>query len=111
MLSLCYVIPRVVPVHRPDDLFAASREAGIPDAEVMIGMVSRVADRVLCVVAEETAKVRMQPRVKPPKADPRKVSEDDTSMIRAGKPGSAERIAAYAEWYAANPETSPFMGE
>ena len=40
------------PVHNPRELFAACREAGIKRRESMIGMVSRLSDRALCVICE-----------------------------------------------------------
>ena len=40
------------PVHNPRELFDACRQAGIPESEVMLGMASRLEDRVLCVWSE-----------------------------------------------------------
>lgn len=78
------------PVHNPRELFDACREAGIPESEVMLGMASRVKDRVLCVWSEVEKRV---PKV-------RKTLAAKTLVRKA----SPERILWLANWYAAVPE-------
>ncbi len=42
----------LVKVHNPSELFEACAIAGIPESEVMLGMASRLEDRVLCIWSE-----------------------------------------------------------
>jgi hypothetical protein len=42
------------------------------------------------------------------KVDPRYKGGDDLMIVKVGKPGSEERKKALIEFYANNPETSPF---
>ena len=45
------------PVHNPREFFAACCEAGIKRRESMLGMASRLEDRVLCVWSEVEKKI------------------------------------------------------
>lgn len=51
-------------------------------------------------------------KVKVEKADPRLIGSDDSMIVKVGKPGSKERVAALADQYAAilacGEEISPF---
>jgi len=56
MFSIVTGVELVV-VHNPVDLFEACRYAGIDESEVMIGMVSRISDRKLCLMSETTKRI------------------------------------------------------
>ena len=45
------------PVHNPSELFDACHQAGIPELEVMAGMVYRLSDRKLCLICETTKRI------------------------------------------------------
>ena len=80
-----------------------------------------VADHKRYIVSETLLKIprsAMKESVKrkrPGVADRRIVGADDNMILKVGKPGSAERVAALAEQYAAiqqsGEEVSPFFGE
>ena len=59
------------PVHNPREFFAACREAGIKRRESMLGMASRLEDKVLCVWSEVEKKI---PKVRKGRAAPKTVS-------------------------------------
>lgn len=77
------------PVHNPRELFAACRQAGIKRRESMLGMASRLEDRVLCVWSEVEKRI---PKV-------RKTLAAKTLVRKA----SPERILWLANAYAAIP--------
>ncbi len=86
------------PVHNPAELFDACRQAGIPESEVMLGMVSRLPDRTLCVISEIEKRI---PKAKAAKAK----AKADTPEARKA------RVDGYIEWYTPErikAEQSPF---
>ena len=85
------------PVHNPSELFDACRIAGIPELEVMQGMVSRISDRKLCLMCEITKRI---PKARKGKGVAKTVSN------RAPK----GRILQLATFYAAIPEAHSDKG-
>lgn len=91
----------------------------VPDSRVVEGVdyVSGVQDRGRYVVSEKVLKFNRKAlknlgKIKKENADPRFVGGEDTMIVKAGKPGSSERVEALAHQYAAilacGEEVSPF---
>ncbi len=79
------------PVHDPKSLFEACATAGIPESEVMLGMASRLEDRVLCLWSAVEKKI--------PKA--RKAKTVAKTISNRAPEG---RILQLCSFYAAIPE-------
>ena len=75
------------PVHNPAELFDACRQAGIPESEVMLGMASRLEDRVLCLWSEVEKKI---PKVRKTKTVAKTISN------RAPEGRILELVSRYA---------------
>jgi len=75
------------PVHDPKSLFEACVIAGIPELEVMQGMVSRISDRKLCLMCETTK------RIPKPRKTVVKATKADTPEARKA------RVDSYISWY------------
>lgn len=91
----------------------------VPDSRVVEGVdyVSGVQDRGRYVVSEKVLKfnrkaLRNLRKRKTENADPRFVGGNDTMIVKAGKPGSRERVEALFDQYTAilacGEEISPF---
>ena len=91
----------------------------VPDSRVVEGVdyVSGIQDHGRYVVSEKVLKFNRKAlknlgKPKKENADPRFVGGEDTMIVKAGKPGSRERVEALAHQYAAilacGEEVSPF---
>jgi hypothetical protein len=91
----------------------------VPDSRVVEGVdyVSGVQDHGRYVVSEKVLKFNRKAlknlgKSKNENTDPRFVGGEDTMIVKAGKPGSRERVEALAHQYAAilacGEEVSPF---
>ncbi len=91
----------------------------VPDSRVVEGVdyVSGVQDHGRYVVSEKVLKFNRKAlknlgKSKKENADPRFVGGEDTMIVKAGKPGSRERVEALTHQYAAilscGEEVSPF---
>lgn len=91
----------------------------IPDSQVVDGVdyVYGVSDRKRYLATEKVLKfnrsaLRNSGKVKVERVDPRVLGDDDSMIVKIGKPGSRERVEALASQYAAiaatGEELSPF---